>query len=678
MKNKKLVKIIEKSAANQFADFYIALQPLHLLKSCGYHEVFAYEVLSRHDTLSPDEFVPIISNMGLITEFTRSVIKKLLAFINDNHCTCADIRYYINVSPSMLKLNSEFVSDFIRLCEEYNVPNHCIGIEITEQDHIEDIIEAKVVIETLVELGFDIVLDDFGSYLSGIDRLIDLKVSKIKLDKKISKASSLRNSAAIKHLINLSKDIEVDVICEGIETHEQLAGLMNHGAQHFQGYLFSRPYTIKNNNDSIKRAKITAIISVAAHNANSCLSNEHVQNEKTHTSDVLISTQDCAINLKDLNANICIARPVSITLQRGKNDPIVVDGFPTSNLSFQQNTYVVFSFMSASKHDQQGILKLIESTMAQKKLTADPNNKTKIIIDKLKFSRGFVVLSVKFFILAFSLIVALSLLFSNHDTNLAESKPTLTKHNIDIAQVKLAQFVSVKKRLPCPADGRLAKDDPQAGIEMIDEEYNCINNQMHGVLPWKTIAMPSEYALDAWGNNFFYRVSPYLTKSSSMDMRNCSYSGKENALTTNYTCSINKNCQGESCTSVENFLWCNDGYCFDKKGKGLDVVDVNGNVVNDNTFIKGKKHTGAAYVLLSHGANLSGNPTDARGRVKRSKEPVSALENQFNDQQRSVSTQYTTRSDKAESSDNETFDDIVVSPSVLSVVHDANLNPENK
>lgn len=191
-----------------------------------------------------------------------------------------------------------------------------------------------------------------------------------------------------------------------------------------------------------------------------------------------------------------------------------------------------------------------------------------------------------------------------------------TLSNLDIA---LANFVAQNRRLPCPAYGTTPSTNATAGIEQrnINTGACTTATQNNGVVPWVTLGVPENAALDSWGNRITYRVHPGLTARFSntpapgpynaMDMTNCyktagtgiaQVSAQVNASATTYlACSSAALCT--SCTASCGALCTNPN----------NVLTNNGLPVNDGAGVwlnQPSARTGAAYVLISHGANTAG------------------------------------------------------------------------
>lgn len=176
--------------------------------------------------------------------------------------------------------------------------------------------------------------------------------------------------------------------------------------------------------------------------------------------------------------------------------------------------------------------------------------------------------------------------------------------NLDAADAALANFVAANRRLPCPADGRIASGAANAGVELFNAASGACNpvTQQHGVLPWITLGLPDNAALDPWNARLSYRVDPALAGRAPlpqlMNMSQCDPAATGPAAASG-ACSVPlAPCTGSAaCTAPASFLL----------NKGLDVWDgrngATGFAARQNNRAAG---SGAAYVLISHGPGGSG------------------------------------------------------------------------
>lgn len=166
---------------------------------------------------------------------------------------------------------------------------------------------------------------------------------------------------------------------------------------------------------------------------------------------------------------------------------------------------------------------------------------------------------------------------------------------LDAADTALVQFVATNKRLPCPADGRIASGLANAGVEQVSGAGACNPvTQQFGVLPWVTLGLTETAALDPWAGRLTYRVDPLLAGraplAALMNMSQCDPAAIGPVGAGGACLAAAAPCAGSAaCTSPGSYL----------ADKGLDVWDGrSGFATRQNNRAAG---SGAAYVLISHG-----------------------------------------------------------------------------
>jgi hypothetical protein len=175
---------------------------------------------------------------------------------------------------------------------------------------------------------------------------------------------------------------------------------------------------------------------------------------------------------------------------------------------------------------------------------------------------------------------------------------------LDRVDAALAQFVARNRRLPCPARGTLASGALGAGTESINLVTGLCTpaTQIDGVVPWVTLGLAENDARDAWNGRISYRVQPSLASNlmNLMNMSWCTTAGDTFRPTGPANACLPANCAGTACMDDANYLYA----------KGLQVQDGGGAWLNQPAPAWPGAPTpplpvatGAAYVLVSHGAN---------------------------------------------------------------------------
>jgi len=197
--------------------------------------------------VTPDEFIPIAEQTGLIIPIGRFVIKQAIDFLdewqNSHH---KNVTMAVNLSPCQFR-DSELLSFIKGSLNESNVSAEYLELEITEgvlmsgQSHIHD---------TLVEisaLGIKLSMDDFGTGYSSLSYLRQYAFDVLKIDQSFISGIPLNkaDSELVNTIIAMAHSLGLKVVAEGVETQEQLTLLDDLGCDLVQGYYFSKPLPAK-------------------------------------------------------------------------------------------------------------------------------------------------------------------------------------------------------------------------------------------------------------------------------------------------------------------------------------------------------------------------------------------------------------------------------------------------
>lgn len=188
-------------------------------------------------TISPDEFIPVAEENGVIIPLGEWVLRQAC---RASH-TWPSLFIAVNVSPVQFR-SSDFANRIKTIvAEEQADPTH-IELEITESVLLNDDDESRHTLMALRDAGFKIALDDFGTGYSSLSYLSRFPVDKIKIDRSfIRNLGEGENSGAIvESVVRLGRAMGLTVTAEGVETEGQMAALTEAGCDEMQGYLFSR------------------------------------------------------------------------------------------------------------------------------------------------------------------------------------------------------------------------------------------------------------------------------------------------------------------------------------------------------------------------------------------------------------------------------------------------------
>jgi len=207
------------------------------------HPVIGLEALVRWEhpsrgLISPDQFIPIAEETGLIMPLGELVLRQSCAVSR----RWPDLFVAINLSPAQFR-STLFAERVIQIVRESGADPRNIELEVTEGVLLGD----SLTRETLKKLrgaGFRIALDDFGSGHSSLSYLRQYEVDKIKIDRSfvqhLGHAADADSAAIIRAITTLGRTIGLTVTAEGVETEDQRQFLAGSGCNELQGYLFAR------------------------------------------------------------------------------------------------------------------------------------------------------------------------------------------------------------------------------------------------------------------------------------------------------------------------------------------------------------------------------------------------------------------------------------------------------
>jgi len=202
----------------------------------------------------PDIFISVAEASGLMSSIGQFIIDKTLADIkaiqNKLH---ASFQTSINISVRQL-LEENFSSHFIDAIKNSGLQEASITMEITESLFIEDKHNILSLLYELKSHGIKLSLDDFGTGYSSLSMLRELPIDELKIDKsfvdEMSKDPTAKKMA--QNIIAIGKNLDMEIVAEGVEAPEQVEILSSFGCNRFQGYHFAKPLPIDNLYELIK------------------------------------------------------------------------------------------------------------------------------------------------------------------------------------------------------------------------------------------------------------------------------------------------------------------------------------------------------------------------------------------------------------------------------------------
>lgn len=270
-KYKTVVKYYDEKIRNEMleeqrlvSDFPVAIKYDHIIPYLQpivdeKGKVVGAEVLARWNHsemgfLPPYKFIPLFEKNGLITQLDMHIWEQACKILNEWKKLNLDLFISINISPKDFYF-TDVVSVIVKLIKKYDIEPRKLRIEITETAMMSNPEERIDILNKFRDAGFIVEMDDFGSGYSSLNTLKDMPVDLLKIDMKfLSKDNDERANIIIKNIINLTNDLDIVSLTEGVETKEQFEGLLAMGCELFQGYYFSKPMPVEEFSSFIEKS----------------------------------------------------------------------------------------------------------------------------------------------------------------------------------------------------------------------------------------------------------------------------------------------------------------------------------------------------------------------------------------------------------------------------------------
>lgn len=193
--------------------------------------------------LPPSEFLWIAEETGLIVQLSEWILSEVCrAASHWSNTVSSGFQVAVNVSPRWFGYPG-FPETVEEAIGRTKLPPQCLEFEITEDVVLSNTDTTGPLLAHLYDLGVKLTLDDFGTGYSSLSYLRNIPVGALKIDRSfVSQLESRKTDAAIVlALITLCKELDIEIVAEGVETAQQLAFLEENRCHLAQGYHISRP-----------------------------------------------------------------------------------------------------------------------------------------------------------------------------------------------------------------------------------------------------------------------------------------------------------------------------------------------------------------------------------------------------------------------------------------------------
>ncbi|WP_339722054.1 EAL domain-containing protein [Marinomonas primoryensis] len=192
--------------------------------------------------VSPAEFIPLAEQTGLIYKLTDMLLEKVFQWASSNPVALLAQRLSINISALDL-LQENFAERVNILLQQYRLSAEKFTIEITETSVFQNSEIVGHNVKKLHNAGFELSIDDFGVGYSSMQNLVALEINELKIDQffVMNLMTDTQSQTLCRNMINLSKDLNIISVAEGIESEDILNLLHQWHCQVGQGYHLYRP-----------------------------------------------------------------------------------------------------------------------------------------------------------------------------------------------------------------------------------------------------------------------------------------------------------------------------------------------------------------------------------------------------------------------------------------------------
>ena len=210
-------------------------------------ELVGFEMLARwvspvRGLISPDDFIPVAEETGMIGDLSMSIIRKAMLEAKDWD---QKLTISVNISPVQLK-DPWLAQKIVKLLVETGFPASRLEVEITESSLFKNLSLAQSIVGSLKNQGIQIALDDFGTGYSSLAHLRALPFDRIKIDRSFvsSMLDNAESAAIVSAIAGLGASLDVPITAEGIEDDQIIDKLRALGCTKGQGWYFGQPMNI--------------------------------------------------------------------------------------------------------------------------------------------------------------------------------------------------------------------------------------------------------------------------------------------------------------------------------------------------------------------------------------------------------------------------------------------------
>tara|TARA_R110001606_G_scaffold395664_2_gene568502 strand:- start:115783 stop:117972 length:2190 start_codon:yes stop_codon:yes gene_type:complete len=225
---------------------YYQIQVDHAGRALGAEALIRWQHPERGQ-IPPFDFIPLAEQTELILPIGQWVLDTACAQLKtwQQNPLTQDLVLAVNISAKQFH-QEDFVKQVKATVQRHEINPTRLKLELTESMLVKNINDIISKMNVLSKIGIYFSLDDFGTGYSSLQYLKKLPLNQLKIDQSFVRdlATDANDRAIVRTIITMAKNLDINVIAEGVETKEQRQYLFDNGCTHYQGYLFSKPVPV--------------------------------------------------------------------------------------------------------------------------------------------------------------------------------------------------------------------------------------------------------------------------------------------------------------------------------------------------------------------------------------------------------------------------------------------------
>jgi EAL domain-containing protein (putative c-di-GMP-specific phosphodiesterase class I) len=257
IKRFRLSNDLRKAIDNNELELYYQPQINTVNNDCNSFEALIRWHHPENGIIPPDDFIPLAEHTGLIISVSEWVLNSALKQISDWRKKGFNFNVAVNLSSIDVQ-DASLPSRIKLLLDAHDISTDKLIIEVTETAMMLNVKNAKKILQQIHDIGIKIALDDFGTGYSSLNHLRHFPIDEVKIDRSFisSMISNKDDYALVKAIIDLSHDLNIAVVAEGVETLQEVHLLNKLNCDRLQGYHFSKPIPAQQVISSLKEIKL--------------------------------------------------------------------------------------------------------------------------------------------------------------------------------------------------------------------------------------------------------------------------------------------------------------------------------------------------------------------------------------------------------------------------------------